>query len=54
MLLHPSLAGRYGILGVMRCWGVSYFCNLIGCLLVMGLMLGGDVFHGTRADFVIE
>ena len=102
-----ALAGRYGLLGLLRCWLVSYFSNLLGSLMLvrprlqpsreggcsagtarpamgrcrcrsvaalrlprahpslpalllrytvpqMGLMMGGDVFYGTRKDFVIE
>ncbi len=28
-------AGRYGLLGMLRCWLVSYFCNLLGSLLMV-------------------
>lgn len=50
----PPCAGRYGVFGLLRCWAVSYCCNLLGALMLVGLMLGGDVFAGGRADFVIE
>jgi hypothetical protein len=46
-------AGRYGLLGLARCWASSYLCNLAGALLLVGLMLGGDVYHG-RSDFVVQ
>ncbi|PRW05792.1 cytosolic phosphoglucose isomerase isoform A [Chlorella sorokiniana] len=46
--------GRYGVLGLLRCWLVSYFCNLLGSLIMVGLMMGGEVFYGTRKDFVID
>ena len=46
-------AGRYGLLGMLRCLAGSYLCNLVGALLLVGLMVGGEVFEG-RADFVIE
>ena len=46
--------GRYGLLGLLRCWLVSYLSNLCGSLVLVGLMMGGDVFHGGRADFVVE
>ncbi len=48
----PS-AGRYGLLGMLRCLCGSYLCNLVGALLLVGLMVGGEVFEG-RGDFVIE
>lgn len=48
----PS-AGRYGLLGMLRCLCGSYLCNLVGALLLVGLMVGGEVFDG-RGDFVIE
>ena len=28
-------AGRYGLLGLLRCWLVSYFCNLLGSLVMV-------------------
>ena len=54
-LLTPARppAGRYGLLGALRCLLTSYFCNLLGSLLLVGIMLGGQVFNG-REDFVIE
>ncbi|KAL4420050.1 hypothetical protein ABPG77_007489 [Micractinium sp. CCAP 211/92] len=45
--------GRYGLLGMLRCLCGSYLCNLVGALLLVGLMVGGEVFEG-RGDFVIE
>lgn len=54
-LLLPILvpAGRYGLLGMLRCLATSYFCNLLGSLLLIGIMVGGEVFEG-REEFVIE
>ena len=46
-------AGRYGLLGALRCLMTSYFTNLVGALMLMGLMVGGGVFIGREA-FVIE
>ena len=46
-------AGRYGLLGALRCLLTSYFTNLVGALMLMGLMVGGGVFIGREA-FVIE
>jgi hypothetical protein len=46
-------AGRYGLLGAARCLLTSYSANLLGSLLLIALMLGGDVFKG-REDFVVE
>lgn len=45
--------GRYGVLGMLRCLVTSYLSNLVGALLLVGLMLGGGVFEGREA-FVIE
>lgn len=42
----PTCAGKYGVLGVLRTLGVSYFCNLLGALMLMGLMSAGEVFTG--------
>lgn len=47
------LAGRYGLLGAVRCLVSSYLTNLVGSLLLVGLMVGGEVYKG-RSDFVIE
>lgn len=38
---------------MLRCLCGSYLCNLVGALLLVGLMVGGEVFEG-RGDFVIE
>ena len=40
-------------LGALRCLMTSYFTNLVGALMLMGLMVGGGVFIGREA-FVIE
>lgn len=45
--------GKYGMLGALRALFTSYFCNLAGALMLMGLMTAGEVFSG-RSDFVIE
>lgn len=36
-------AGRFGLYGWARMLVVSYFANLVGALLLVGLMMGGDV-----------
>jgi len=41
------------MLGMLRCLVTSYLANFVGCMLLIGLMLGGEVFHG-REEFVIE
>eukprot|EP00887_Chlorella_sp_A99_P002788 scaffold6.g2788.t1 len=46
--------GRFGLLGWLRMLLVSYFSNLVGALLLVGLMVGADVFYGTRGAFVLE
>ncbi|KAL4440622.1 hypothetical protein ABPG75_003623 [Micractinium tetrahymenae] len=54
--MYSSIAvyeGRYGLLGMLRCLAGSYLCNLVGALLLVGLMVGGEVFEG-RGDFVVE
>ncbi|PSC67641.1 formate nitrite transporter [Micractinium conductrix] len=45
--------GRYGLLGAARCLATSYLCNLLGSLILIGVMLGGEVFH-DREQFVID
>lgn len=45
--------GKYGLLGAFRTMIISYFCNLLGALLIIGLMNGGGVFAG-RGDFVVQ
>ncbi|KAL4428475.1 hypothetical protein ABPG75_002564 [Micractinium tetrahymenae] len=46
--------GKFGLIGWLRMLVVSYFSNLVGALLLVGLMKGADVFHGTRSSFLIE
>ncbi|PRW59472.1 formate nitrite transporter [Chlorella sorokiniana] len=48
------LFGRFGLYGWLRMLVVSYFSNLVGALLLVGLMKGGDVFHSGRGDFLME
>jgi len=47
-------AGRFGLYGWFRMLFVSYFSNLVGALLLVGLMKGGNVFYDGRKDFLIE
>lgn len=42
-------AGKYGMLGALRTLLVSYFCNLAGALMLVGLMSGGEVFTNRWA-----
>lgn len=36
---HPTAAGRFGLYGWLRMLVVSYFSNLVGALLLVGLMV---------------
>ena len=42
----PTHAGRFGLYGWARMLLVSYFSNLVGALLLVGLMKGGDGERG--------